>query len=154
MFARRRTSKSQLLKKLQKSSSFSFDNQRQISLVLNHTYRNRKRLISLTNSQTFFEIIRLARCEYSKLVSVSSCSKESVLVLKERCATIQRDVSVFVLLKKILFALTSKEVWLNSCAIQSKFFFEKNFILIWIRLKLSNALRFEFKISVTWCDYS
>jgi hypothetical protein len=49
-------------------------------------------------------------------------------------------------LKKILLALTSKEVWLSSCAIQSKFFLEKNFILIWIRLKLSDSLRFEFKI--------
>jgi hypothetical protein len=50
-------------------------------------------------------------------------------------------------LKKILLALTSKEVWLNNCAIQSKFFFEKNFIFIWIRLKLSDSLRFELKIS-------
>jgi hypothetical protein len=49
-------------------------------------------------------------------------------------------------LKRILFALTSKEDWLNNCAIQSKFFFEKNFILIWIRLKFSDSLKFEFKI--------
>jgi hypothetical protein len=49
-------------------------------------------------------------------------------------------------LKKILFALTSKEVWLNSCAIQLKFFFEKNFIFIWIRLEFSDSLKFEFKI--------
>jgi hypothetical protein len=49
-------------------------------------------------------------------------------------------------LEKILLALTSKEVWLNSCAIQSKFFLEKNFIFIWIRLKLSDSLRFELKI--------
>jgi hypothetical protein len=49
-------------------------------------------------------------------------------------------------LKKILLALTSKEVWLNNCAIQSKFFFEKNFIFIWIRLKLSDSLKFELKI--------
>ncbi len=49
-------------------------------------------------------------------------------------------------LKKILLALISKEVWLNSCAIQLKFFFEKNFIFIWIRLNLSNSLRFKFKI--------
>ncbi len=53
---------------------------------------------------------------------------------------------IWMRLKKILFALISKEVWLNSCAIQSKFFFEKNFIFIWIRLKFSNSLRFEFKI--------
>jgi hypothetical protein len=49
-------------------------------------------------------------------------------------------------LKKILLALTSKDVWLNSCAIQSKFFFKKNFILIWIRLELSDSLKFELKI--------
>jgi hypothetical protein len=49
-------------------------------------------------------------------------------------------------LEKILLALTSKEVWLNNCAIQSKFFLEKNFILIWIRLEFSDSLRFEFKI--------
>jgi hypothetical protein len=50
-------------------------------------------------------------------------------------------------LKKIFLALTSKEIELNNCAIQSKFFFEKNFILIWIRLKLLNSLKFELKIS-------
>ncbi len=57
-----------------------------------------------------------------------------------------RMQNIWMRLKKILFALTSKEVWLSSCAIQSKFFFEKNFILIWIRLKLSSSLRFELKI--------
>ncbi len=113
MLARRRTSKSQLLKKLQKSSSFSPDNQRQISLVLNHTYRNRKRLISLTNSQTFFEIIRLARWKYSKLVSVSSCSKGSVLVFEEECATIQRGVLVFVLY------FYHRILWIIRCELQT-----------------------------------
>jgi hypothetical protein len=49
-------------------------------------------------------------------------------------------------LKKIILALTLKKVWLNSCAIHSKFFFEKNIIFIWIRLKLSNSLIFELKI--------
>jgi hypothetical protein len=54
--------------------------------------------------------------------------------------------NIRMLLEKILLALTSKEVWLSNCAIQSKFFFEKNFIFIWIRLKLSDSLRFELKI--------
>ncbi len=46
----------------------------------------------------FFEIIRLACCEYSKLVFVYSFSKESVLVFEEKCAFIQRDVFVSLLL--------------------------------------------------------
>jgi hypothetical protein len=71
--------------KASKSFSFRSDNQRQISLVLNHTCRNRKRLISLTNSQTFFEIIRLARCEYSKLVSVKSFSKKCAYIRRKVC---------------------------------------------------------------------
>ncbi len=54
---------------------------------MGHTCRNRKRLISLTSSQTFFEIIRLARCEYSKLVSVSSrkCAEGGVRLFKGVC---------------------------------------------------------------------
>ncbi len=66
MLARRETSKFWTSERASKSSHFRPDNQRQISLVLNHTCRNRKRLISLINSATFFEIMRLARCEYSK----------------------------------------------------------------------------------------
>jgi hypothetical protein len=54
--------------------------------------------------------------------------------------------NIWIRLKKILLALTSKENWLNDCAIQSKFFFEKNFIFIWLRLKFSDLLKFELKI--------
>jgi hypothetical protein len=54
--------------------------------------------------------------------------------------------NIWIRLKKILFALTSKEIWLNDCAIQLKFFFEKNFIFICLRLKLSDLLKFELKI--------
>jgi hypothetical protein len=86
--------KTSTFEKASKSSHFRSDNQRQISLDLSHTCRIRKRLISLINFATFSEIIRLARCEYSKLVSVYSFSKESVLVFKERCACIQRNVFV------------------------------------------------------------
>jgi hypothetical protein len=82
-----------------KSSHFRSDNQRQISLDLSHTCRVRKRLISLINFATFFEIIRLARCEYSKLVSVYSFPKENVLVFEEGCAFIQRGVFVSLPLK-------------------------------------------------------
>jgi hypothetical protein len=66
-----------------------------------------------------------------------------------RCRTFDqsRMQNIRMRLENILFVLASKEVWLNSCAIQSKFFFEKNFIFIWIRLKLSDSLRFELKIS-------
>ncbi len=66
-----------------------------------------------------------------------------------RCKTFDQNnkmQNIRMRLKKILFTLTSKEVWLNNCAIQSKFFFEKNFIFIWIQLKLSNSLRFKLKI--------
>ncbi len=92
------------LEKASKSSSFRLDNQRQISLVLSHTCRNRKRLINLTSSQTFFEIIRLARCEYSKLVvctislhlqPFSKRSREGVLVSGEECAYIRRGVCLY-----------------------------------------------------------
>jgi hypothetical protein len=89
--------KSSTFEKASKSSHFRPDNQRQISLDLSHTCRIRKRLISLINFAAFFEIIRLARCEYSKLVSVYSLSKESVLVFEEKCACIQRDVFVSLL---------------------------------------------------------
>ncbi len=76
-----------------KSSHFRLDNQRQISLVSSHTCRNRKRLISLISSQTFFEIIRSARCEYSKLLSVYSLVR-GVLISGGRCPGNQRGVSL------------------------------------------------------------
>jgi hypothetical protein len=80
--------------KASKSSHFKSDNQRQISLDLSHTCRIRKRLISLINSATFFEIIRLARCEYSKHASVYAFPEGSVLVSEGGCACIQRGVPV------------------------------------------------------------
>ncbi len=92
-----KNSKSSTFEKASKSSHFRFDDQLQISLDLSHTCRIRKHLIELINFVTFFEIIRLARCEYSKLVSVYSFSKESAFVFEEKCACIQRDVFVSLL---------------------------------------------------------
>jgi hypothetical protein len=60
----RRTSKSQLLKKL----SFQSDNQRQISLDLSHTCRYQKRLISSIILQNFYVAVLRARCEYDEHV--------------------------------------------------------------------------------------
>jgi hypothetical protein len=45
------------LKELQKSSHFRHENQRQISLDLNHSCRTRKRLISLINQRNFFVVV-------------------------------------------------------------------------------------------------
>ncbi len=98
--------RSSTFEKASKSSHFRPDNQRQISLDLSYTCRVRKPLISLINSATFFEIIRLARCEYSKLdvctislhlQSFSKRSREDVLLFEEKCACIQRDVFVSLL---------------------------------------------------------
>jgi hypothetical protein len=103
-FARQRTSKSSTFEKASKSSHFRSDNQRQISLDLSHTCRIRKRLISLINSATFFEIIRLARCEYSKLdvctislhlQSFSKRSREDVILFEEDCAYIRREMCLY-----------------------------------------------------------
>jgi hypothetical protein len=80
---------------------------------------------------------------------ITETSRVHKLIETRRCKAFDQSSkmqNIRMRLKKILFALISKEVWLNNCAIQSKFFFEKNFILIWIRLKLSNSLKFEFKI--------
>jgi Fe-S cluster assembly iron-binding protein IscA len=52
--ARRRTSTSQLLKKLQKALTFRPDKHRQISLNLGHACRHRIRLISLLSSRFLF----------------------------------------------------------------------------------------------------
>ncbi len=98
--------KSSTFEKASKSSHFRPDNQRRISLDLSYTDRNRNRLISLTSSQTFFEIIRLARWEYSKLdvctISLhlqpfSKRSREGVLLFEEGCVYIRRDVFVSLL---------------------------------------------------------
>ncbi len=90
-----RFSKNIKTERASKSSHFRSDNQRQISLVLSHTCRNRKRLINLTNSQTFFEIIRLARCEYSKLVSVYSFSKGCAYIRRGVCSYPEGGVRLF-----------------------------------------------------------
>jgi hypothetical protein len=96
--------KSSTFEKASKSSHFRPDNQRQISLVLSHTCRIRKRLISSINFATFFEIIRLARCEYSKLdvctislhlQSISKRSREDVLLSEEECAYIRRRMCLY-----------------------------------------------------------
>jgi hypothetical protein len=90
--------------KARESSHFRPDNQRQISLDLNSTFRIRKNLISLINFATSFEIIRLARCEYSKLdvctislhlQSFNKRSREDVLLLKEECVYIRRRVCLY-----------------------------------------------------------
>jgi hypothetical protein len=96
--------KSSTFEKASKSSHFRSDNQRQISLDLSHTCRVRKRLISLINSAIFLKIIRLARCEYSKLdectislhlQSFSKRSREDVLLSEEECAYIRREVCLY-----------------------------------------------------------
>jgi hypothetical protein len=76
-----------------KSSHFRPDNQRQISLVLNYISRDRKRLISLTSSQTLFEIMRSARCMC--VASKATYSKQGVPVSggrHSRCPANQRGV--------------------------------------------------------------
>jgi hypothetical protein len=75
------------LQKVSKTSHFRPDNQGQISLDLSYTDKNRKSLISLTSSQTFLEIIQLARCEYSKLASVFFSGR--------KCACIRREVCLY-----------------------------------------------------------
>jgi hypothetical protein len=96
--------KSSTFEKASKSSHFRPDNQRQISLDLSHTCRIRKRLISLINFVTFLKIIRLTRCEYSKLdvctislhlQSFNKRSREDVLIFEERCAYIRREMCLY-----------------------------------------------------------
>jgi hypothetical protein len=80
---------------------------------------------------------------------ITETSRVHKLIETRRCKTFDQNSkmrNIRMRLKKILLALTSKEVRLNNCVIQSKFFFEKNFILIWIRLEFSDSLRFELKI--------
>ncbi len=118
--------KSSTFEKISKSSHFRFDVQRQISLDLNHTCRIRKRLINLINFAIFFEIIRLARCEYNKLVvctislhlvkdHVKMCLylKKDVLIFEKKCACIQRNVFVLLFYYYVfyhLYLLTNYEL--------------------------------------------
>ncbi len=96
--------KSSTFEKASKSSHFRPDNQRQISLDLSHTCRVRKRLNSLINSATFLKIVRLARCEYSKLdvcrislhlQPLSKRSRGGVLLSGGGCAYIRRGVCLY-----------------------------------------------------------
>jgi hypothetical protein len=111
-------------------------------------------LITTVNTKRlFFNELFIYRKNDSERINKNFIITETSRVHKSietrRCKTFDQSSkmrNIQMRLKKILLALTSKEVWLNSCAIQSKFFFEKNFFFIWIRLKLSDSLRFELKI--------
>jgi hypothetical protein len=107
----------------------------------------------ISTKRLFFNELSIYRKDDNERINkdfiIIKTSRVHKLIETRRCKAFDQNSkmqNIRMRLKKILFALTSKEVWLNSCAIQSKFFFEKNFILIWIRLKFSNSLRFEFKI--------
>ncbi len=63
-----RSSKNIKIWKVSKSSHFRLDNQRQISLVLSHSCRDRKRLISSINLRNFYVAILQTHCEYSEHV--------------------------------------------------------------------------------------
>ncbi len=109
---------------------------------------------TINTKRLFFNELSIYRKDDSERINKDFIMTETSRVHKSietrRCKAFDQSSrmrNIRMRLKKILFALTSKEVWLSSCAIQSKFFFEKNFILIWIRLKLSDSLRFELKIS-------
>jgi hypothetical protein len=80
VLACRRTSKSQLLKKLQKAFTFRPDNQRQISLSSSHACKYWMRLINLVNFATF-------HVEYSKLAASTVFTKRDVL-LSEKCVSV------------------------------------------------------------------
>jgi hypothetical protein len=147
--------KSSTFEKASKSSRFRPDNQRQISLDLSHTCRVQKRLISLINSATFFEIISLARCEYSKLVSVYSFSKGSVLVFEEECTCIQRGVSVSLLIEKTFSSRNETFEWslfidykwsCFSCLRRIREILLKNEYRVFMFIILYHSL-----FSISWC---
>jgi hypothetical protein len=68
-----------------------------MTLVLSHPCRVRKRLISLINSATFFEIMWFARCEYSEHVSdvKTFTSRKFFPDLASECQCIRRVVSMY-----------------------------------------------------------
>ncbi len=72
-----------------------------MSLVLSHSCRCRKRLISSISSRTFFEIIRLARCEYSQhnllltFVSTNVNLTERMSVYHEENVRLFSKVSIY-----------------------------------------------------------
>jgi hypothetical protein len=80
--------------KASKSSHFESDNQRQISFDLLRFCRYRMRLTSLISSQTFFEIMWSARCQYSKCMWWASWSKKSVEIISRSVEIISRNVEI------------------------------------------------------------
>ncbi len=110
-------------------------------------------ITTVSTERLFFNELFIYRKNDSERINkdfiITKTSRVHKSVETRRCKAFDQSSkmrNIRMRLKKILFALASKEVWLSSCAIQSKFFFEKNFIFIWIRLKLSDSLRFELKI--------
>ncbi len=116
--------------KASKSSFFRSDNQRHISLDLSHSCRNQKRLISLTNSQTFFEIIRLARCKYSKLVSVYSFSEGCAYIRRRVCDYSKRCVRIRTLNKLLfIFLCEFKFIIFSNISLKKSLIFRILFII-------------------------
>ncbi len=103
----RRTSKSE---KFQKALISGLRINVQISLVLSHACRYRKRLISLVSSQTYFEIIPLACCEYSQNIflltfvskSVNLSDRVSVSDYPKGCQCIRAQVAEFAAHEEII----------------------------------------------------
>jgi hypothetical protein len=87
--------------KASKSSHFRSDKQRQISLNLSHTCRNRKRLISLINFATLYVVRRQVCREYSMYSRGVSLYSRGVSLYSR---------SVFMYSKRCLFILTLKEM--------------------------------------------
>jgi hypothetical protein len=94
VFARRRTSKISTFERASKSSHFRLDNQRQTSLVSNHTCRNRKRLISSINLQNFYVAVLQAHCEYSEYVRAKLLAT-FLSDLTSECQCIRRMMSTY-----------------------------------------------------------
>ncbi len=72
VFARPRIAKLWIFERASKSSHFRLDNQRQISLDLSHSCRDRKRLINLINLRNFYVVILQAHCEYNEHVKTKN----------------------------------------------------------------------------------
>ncbi len=111
---------------------------------MSHTCRIRKRLISLINFATFFENIRLARCEYNKpdvctislhLQSFSKKSRENMFLFEEEC----------VYIRKRMYLYSKKCARITTHKINHITFFEYNFsrmiIIFTIILLLIHNLR-------------
>jgi hypothetical protein len=94
MFACRRTSKSQSLKKLQKTLTFRLDYQRQISLDLSHACRYLKRLISLITLQNFYVAVLQTCREYSMYEAGCPSISGVCPCIQGVCPCIQRGVAL------------------------------------------------------------